>query len=66
MDKGTEVGPYPCLRRQVGPLKVRVRGFVEAPAHQVEVENMAMGVILECVIRATYVTEVEEILREGN
>lgn len=39
---------------------------MEAPVHQVKVENMAMGVILECVIRAKYITEVEEILREGN
>ena len=46
------------------PEKVRIRGSVEAPVYQAEVETMTMGVILESASRATYVVEAEEILKK--
>lgn len=39
-------------------------GFGNLYANQAQVENMTMRVILESAMEATYVIEVEEILKE--
>lgn len=39
---------------------------MEVHIHQAKVKNMAIGVILDYAIRATYITEVEEITMEEN